>query len=73
MKQRRRHHAQSARGRDREALDVFGFVDYPTHDELRRRYLELAKKLHPDAVGGSDDEFKHLSKAYHHLSDLTTL
>jgi hypothetical protein len=46
-----------------EALRFMGFKDPPPAEVLRRRYLEMAKKLHPDH-GGNPEAFKMLHKAY---------
>lgn len=50
-----------------EALRFLGFNHHPGVEALRRRYIELAKKLHPDH-GGSEDQFKLLSTAYRRLA-----
>ncbi len=53
--------------RDIEALRYFGFNDFPAQDELRRKYLELARKYHPDSNTGHEEKFKTLSRVYEHL------
>lgn len=53
----------------REALTYMGFEEMPTAEILRKRYLTLARKFHPDCEGGSDDAFKNLSKAYDLIAD----
>lgn len=53
--------------KDIEALRYFGFSDFPAQEELRRKYLELAKKYHPDAGTGHEEKFKTLSRVYEHL------
>lgn len=52
---------------EQKAMAVLGFSEPPTSEDLRRRYLELAKKLHPDRSGGSDGPFKELASAYNQL------
>jgi hypothetical protein len=52
---------------DLNALKFMGFKDLPNQVELRQRYIELAKKLHPDRFGGEDQSFKQLSISYNHL------
>ena len=71
---RRRNEASQQRAgavfktsRDIEALRYFGFSDFPAADELRRKYLELAKRYHPDAGSGHEEKFKTLSRVYEHL------
>ncbi len=53
--------------KDIEALRYFGFSDFPAQDELRKKYLELAKKYHPDSGTGHEEKFKTLSRVYEHL------
>lgn len=55
---------------DVEALRFMGFQQKPTKDILRTRYLELAKKMHPDRTGGNEESFKLLNKAYNRLLDI---
>lgn len=57
----------------RDALEIMGFDEMPSADILRKRYLSLAKKHHPDCDGGSEDSFKQLAKAYDLLSDRLNL
>lgn len=71
---RRRNEASQQRAgasiktsRDIEALRYFGFSDFPAQDELRRKYLELARKYHPDAGTGHEEKFKTLGRVYEHL------
>jgi len=47
------------------ALDALRLDRMPADEhELRRRYLELARELHPDRNEGRDDEFKKVAQAY---------
>lgn len=43
---------------------VLGFNDYPTENELKKRYRELVKQFHPDKDGGDTDKFEEINKAY---------
>ncbi|SMF06706.1 hypothetical protein SAMN06296036_104155 [Pseudobacteriovorax antillogorgiicola] len=61
-------------GRDRgikseleESLRFFEFDRTPNARDLRKRYLELAKRCHPDVAGGDDDRFKKLTHHYHQI------
>ncbi len=51
-----------------QALRFMGFSDLPEETALKKRYHELAKRMHPDCHGGSEESFKMLTKAYHDLS-----
>jgi hypothetical protein len=53
---------------DARALEFMGFDELPPAEVLRQRYLQLARKLHPDLQGGSDLGFKTLASAYAQLS-----
>lgn len=49
------------------------FDNYTTVDELKARYKELAKEMHPDA-GGSTDDFRELVEEYSaKLEELTSV
>ena len=54
---------------DLSALRFMGFRELPTPELLRQRYLELAKKFHPDRHSGRDEAFKTLVSAYGRLSE----
>ena len=66
-KRRATNQAQFLTPVDLNALKFMGFKDLPNQVELRQRYIELAKKLHPDRFGGEDQSFKQLSISYNHL------
>ena len=56
------------RTEERIAMDFMGFEIIPSTETLRTRYIELAKTMHPDLTGGSDDKFKILAKSYRLLN-----
>jgi len=53
--------------KDLSALHVMGFPHLPTHHALRQRYIDLARRCHPDINGGNEEAFKELNSAYRHL------
>lgn len=55
--------------KQRASLQFMGFEEFPDQQGLRRRYLELAKKLHPDVINGQDEEFKVLLESYRCLQN----
>lgn len=46
-----------------EALKLFGLTSDFTKDELKKRYLELSKKYHPD-LNGDEEMMKKVNMAY---------
>ncbi len=51
----------------RAALDIMGLGWPLTSDELRGKYKELAKRLHPDHTGGdkvAEEKLKDINRAY---------
>jgi molecular chaperone DnaJ len=44
-------------------MSLLGVDVSATRDEIRRRYLELAKETHPDS-GGSVTSFQTIKEAY---------
>lgn len=53
-----------------EALNLFGLTGGFTEENLRKKYLELSKKYHPD-MGGSDEMMKKVNAAYDALKGKT--
>ena len=53
---------------DRSALRFMEFVSFPDRGALRKRYLDLARRLHPDCAGGDEEKFKTLTRSYTHLA-----
>ena len=56
------------------ALRFFNFQNFPTLKELRQKYVEMAKKFHPDIrTQNDDDQFKKLARHYAHLKERISL
>ena len=56
----------------KSALQVLGFHNrsfLPMMKEVRKQYLSLSCKLHPDKPGGSKEEFQVLLDAYNLVGD----
>ena len=51
----------------REALDILGLPVLITKDDIKRRYIQLAKKHHPDR-GGLSQEMERINWAYEILN-----
>lgn len=48
---------------------VLGVTKTADAAAIKKAYLNLAKKYHPDAKTGSEEKFKELANAYEVLSD----
>lgn len=46
-----------------EALKLFGFTSNFTKEELKKRFLKLSKKYHPD-LNGDEEMMKKVNSAY---------
>lgn len=60
------------RSEDEKALAILGLERPVTFPEIKARYKELAKKLHPDANGGdkeTEERFKAVNQAYSTLKN----
>ena len=47
-----------------DAIETLGLIGVETRDRLKKRYLSLSKKYHPDMPEGSDEKFQKINKAY---------
>jgi len=57
------------RGEVERALELFG-LSRPTMKNIKRKYHELAKSLHPDLNRGGETEMKRLNHAYQVLMEV---
>ena len=53
---------------DIKSLQFMDFETIPDKIQLKRRYLHLAQRLHPDRQGGNEESFKLLNASYGHLA-----
>lgn len=52
----------------KRALEVLGFSDFPSEEQLRKTYRKLSAKYHPDVAGDLyADRFKEIVEAYNLL------
>lgn len=54
-----------------EALKLFGFTSNFTKEELKKRFLKLSKKYHPD-LNGDEEMMKKVNSAYEVLKSCTS-
>jgi len=47
-----------------DAVNVLGLIGLENRNELKKRYLYLSKKFHPDKEEGSTEKFQEITKAY---------
>ena len=47
-----------------EALETLGLPKMVTAKEVKHRYRELAKRHHPDRVGGEAEKMERIQRAY---------
>lgn len=53
----------------RGAYALLGVEPDATNDDIRKAYRSLARRLHPDRVGGDEEQFKRVSRAYSLIED----
>jgi len=47
-----------------QALDILGLPTLITKEDIKKRYRFVAKSVHPDKVGGSDEAMERVNWAY---------
>lgn len=52
-----------------KAVDLFGILIKTSKKDLKKKYLKLSKKYHPDMPEGSNEKFQELQEAYALLND----
>jgi len=51
-----------------KAVDFFELIGIESKSDIKKKYLKLSKKYHPDTEDGSDEKFQELNKAYRILT-----
>ena len=52
-----------------KAVEIFGIISTMSKKDIKKGYLKLSKKYHPDVEGGSNEKFMELKKAYDTLQE----
>jgi len=52
-----------------KAVDLFGILIKTSKKDLKKKYLKLSKKYHPDMPEGSEEKFQELQEAYELLNE----
>lgn len=52
-----------------KAVEIFGIISTMSKKDIKKRYLKLSKKYHPDMSGGSHEKFVELKKSYEILKE----
>ena len=47
-----------------KAVDTLGILTKMNQKGLKKQYLKLSKKYHPDVEGGCPEKFKEINEAY---------
>jgi DnaJ-class molecular chaperone len=51
-----------------KAVDTLGVLTRTSKKDLKKKYLKLSKRYHPDMSEGSEEKFQELKEAYDLLS-----
>ena len=47
-----------------DAVESLELISLRTKEDVRRKYLKLSRKYHPDMEGGSTEKFQEIREAY---------
>jgi len=47
-----------------KAVKIFGLIGLENRDDIKKKYLKLSKKFHPDMPDGGTERFQEINKAY---------
>ncbi|KAI8149144.1 DnaJ domain-containing protein [Fennellomyces sp. T-0311] len=64
----RRLYSSTAK-KSKDPFDILSLSKNASATEIKKRYYELAKTLHPDTPTGDIEQFQQVAKAYEFLSD----
>ena len=48
----------------KEAMEILELPNMVTKEELKKRYKELARRYHPDRLGGDSSQMEKINRAY---------
>ena len=60
------HHVSLAEFQD--AVESLELLSLTTQENVRKKYLKLSRKYHPDMEGGSTEKFQEIREAYEILT-----
>lgn len=52
-----------------KAVEIFGIISTMSKKDIKKRYLKLSKKYHPDMSTGSHEKFTELKRNYEVLQE----
>lgn len=53
----------------KNAVELFGIISTMSKKDIKKRYLRLSKKYHPDMKDGSHEKFTKLKESYDILQE----
>ena len=53
----------------KDAVETLQLISLTSKEQVRKKYLKLSRKYHPDMKGGDKEKFQKLQKAYEILTE----
>ena len=53
----------------KDAVESLELLSLTTQEQVRKKYLKLSRKYHPDMEGGSTEKFQEVREAYEILTE----